>query len=132
MINKVIVSGKLADNPEVEYTSNGFPLCKLNVINLSPKKVDGEWEDVETYIPGIVVWGAKAEELAENCKEGDKVLVDGKVTVREWEKAEGDIRYFLEVTAQNVEYFGSGETMNLDPNAHTDKEPTPEDENIPF
>ena len=119
MINTVIISGTIADTPELEETNSGIKFCKLDLLTTKKKQVDGEWQDIEVMIPGITFWGENAENLCARCVTGEeKVIIHGKLDSSEWEKEVGDIRYFLKFSAQGFEIL----PLNIEES----------DENIPF
>ncbi len=60
-LNKVMLIGRLGQEPEMRYTPSGRPLTKLQVaVNRSWKSSDGEKKS-ETEWFNIVAWGKLAE-----------------------------------------------------------------------
>lgn len=76
---------------------------------------DGYGENKKTYFVNVVVWGKQAEFFANNVLKGQKVWVNGKLTIRDYEAKDGTKRYVTEVVADmfdGVEWAKSSNTSN--------------------
>jgi single-strand DNA-binding protein len=122
MFNKVIIVGNLGQAPELRYTASGTAVTNLSVAVNTKEKVDGEWKDV-TYWASVVVWGKQAESCAQYLDKGRQILVEGKLTERQWE-SDGQTRRKTEIVAQTVRFLGNkGETASAAPDEVSDIEP---------
>jgi single-strand DNA-binding protein len=122
MFNKVIIAGALGQAPELRYTASGTAVTNLSVAVNTKEKVSGEWKDV-TYWASVVAWGKQAEACAQYLDKGGKVLVEGKLTERQWE-SDGQTRRKTEIVANTVRFLGSkGETRDTAPDEVSDIEP---------
>ena len=123
-MNKVILVGRLAQDPEVRYTQSGKAVASFNLaVNRYGQK------DAADFIP-IVAWEKLAEVIGNNLKKGGQVLVEGRMQVRSYETQEGQKRRVTEVIVQNVEFLGSKKSNESTPESFGD-EVFPEEE-IPF
>ena len=123
-MNKVILVGRLAQDPEVRYTQSGKAVASFNLaVNRYGQK------DSADFIP-IVAWEKLAEVIGNNLKKGSQVLVEGRMQVRSYETQEGQKRRVTEVIVQNVEFLGSKKSNESTPESFGD-EVFPEEE-IPF
>ena len=123
-MNKVILVGRLAQDPEVRYTQSGKAVASFNLaVNRYGQK------DSADFIP-IVAWEKLAEVIGNNLKKGGQVLVEGIMQVRSYETQEGQKRRVTEVIVQNVEFLGSKKSNESTPESFGD-EVFPEEE-IPF
>ena len=105
-MNKVILVGRLAQDPEVRYTQSGKAVASFNLaVNRYGQK------DAADFIP-IVAWEKLAEVIGNNLKKGAQVLVEGRMQVRSYETQEGQKRRVTEVIVQNVEFLGSKKSDN--------------------
>ena len=105
-MNKVILVGRLAQDPEVRYTQSGKAVASFNLaVNRYGQK------DSADFIP-IVAWEKLAEVIGNNLKKGSQVLVEGRMQVRSYETQEGQKRRVTEVIVQNVEFLGSKKSNN--------------------
>jgi single-strand DNA-binding protein len=136
-MNKVTLAGRLTRDPELRYTSSNVALCKLGLaVSRFYKTRDGERKE-DTLFVDVTVWDRSAEYCGENLKKGRPVLVEGRLTMSEWEDRDtGKKRRKLEVTAQRVQHLdwedrgGSGGGSSR-PEPRPIEEPIPEDD-IPF
>lgn len=102
-LNKVILAGRLTRDPELRYTPQGKPWCRVSVANTRYfKGSDGERREDTTFVD-VTVWGPMAEFVGERLKKGRPVIVDGSLRSSEWEdKESGQKRRKLEVNAQRI------------------------------
>lgn len=102
-INRVNLTGNLGADPELRKTQSGMSILNMRVA-VNDRRKDpqtGEWGDYCNWI-GVVVFGNRAESLANLLRKGSKIGVDGKLRYSEWEK-EGNRRSNLEVIADDIE-----------------------------
>ena len=96
--NKAILMGNLARDPEVRYTATKQAVAKFSVaVNRRWKGTNGEVQEQVDFIP-VVVWGSQAELCEKYLTKGAGVLVEGRISVRSYEK-DGQKRYVTEVVA---------------------------------
>lgn len=99
-MNKAIVSGNLAKDPEIRYTQSGKAVCTFSI------GVNSGWGDNKrTDWLNIVVWGKAAEACGNNLIKGRKVLVEGRIQVRSYDANDGSKRYVTEIVANDVEFI---------------------------
>jgi len=102
VINKVFFAGHLGRDPELRFTSTGTAICELSIAS-SFRSKDGKesttWADV-------VAWGPTGEAAAQYLKKGAAVLVEGRLTLDQWETPEGQKRSKLKITAERVHFLG--------------------------
>lgn len=131
-MNKVILVGRLAQDPEVRYTQSGKAVASFNLaVN---RFSSGQGQNNADFIP-IVAWEKLAETCGNNLTKGQKVLVDGRLQIRSYEANDGQKRRVAEVVAQSIEFLErrqapSGDAGNIDVNSFG-KDVFP-DEEIPF
>ena len=103
-INRVMISGNLTRNAELRSTQQGTSVLTFGVAvnDRRQNQQTGEWEDVPNFVD-CVVWGNRAEALADILKKGLKVAVDGSLRYRSWEADDGSKRSKLEVVVREVE-----------------------------
>lgn len=82
MYNSITIVGNLGRDPEIKQTSKGGNYAILSVA--THRKMAGE---KQTEWHKVVVWDEKiADVLAKYTKSGSKVLLQGRLTYREWMK----------------------------------------------
>lgn len=100
--------GNLARDPEIRYTAAGKAVASFSI---AVNEGYGEKQKA-TFIP-IVAWDKLAEICGNNLIKGRKILVEGRMQVRNYEGKDGIKRYVTEVVAQKIEFLdGKKQTAN--------------------
>jgi single-strand DNA-binding protein len=87
-LNKVILIGRLAADPEVRYTQAGKVVASFNLaVNRYAK---GNHPEAD-FIP-IVAWEKLAEICGNNFTKGQRILIEGRLTIRSYETTDGQKR----------------------------------------
>ena len=109
-MNKIILVGRLSQEPEMRTTTSGVSTCNFNIaVNRNYTNQEGERE---ADFFRVVTWRALAENVAKYCSKGKQVAVEGRLQNRTYEAEDGTTRYVTEVIAENVEFLGSTGTSN--------------------
>jgi len=104
-MNKVILIGNLAKDPELTTTNNGVSLCKFTIaVQRRFAGPDGERE--ADFLP-VIVWRGQADNCYKYLKKGSKAAIVGSVQTRSYEGQDGARRYITEVVAEEVEFLGT-------------------------
>ena len=129
MLNEVTLIGHLGQDPELNHTGGGNPVCNLSVATNrvwydkdKQKKEETEWHKV-------TVWGKQAESCKEYLSKGKLVAVKGRIATRKWEDKDGQTRYTTEIVSDRVVFLSSGGGKS---SGRSDGAPTPSDDDLPF
>ena len=108
-VNKVILVGRLGQEPELRYTSSGVPVCNLSLATSESwtDKSSGQKQE-KTEWHRIVVWNKQAEFCNQYLSKGRQVYIEGQLQTRSWEDAEKNKRYTTEINARTVQFLGEG------------------------
>ena len=98
----ISVKGNLGSDPDLKFSKNNTAYCNFSLAYTPRKQVNGEWKDGETNWFKVVVFGAKAEAVADNFKKGDSVLVVGEMAQSTYTDKEGNEKTSMEITAKEV------------------------------
>jgi len=102
---KASVIGNLGNDPELRYSPSGAPSLRVNVAsNFRARTPEGEWEDRTEWVR-VIVFGQRAESLAQYLKRGMRVFVDGRLEARPWTDRENRMRAGLEIVAGDIEFM---------------------------
>ncbi len=102
-MNKVILIGRLAQDPEPRYTPKGTAVTRFSLaVNRPFTNQQGE---KEADFISIVAWNKLAEVTADNLQKGRKIAVEGMLTVRSYTDKEGVRRKTAEVVARSIEFL---------------------------
>lgn len=128
MSNTITITGRLAQDPEMRFTSSGKAMCNLSIPDQKRTKGDsGQWEDASaTTWFRVTVWGEQAEALAEHARKGDEVVVTGRLITREWTDKEGGTRSSLEVDFAKVGFTPGGARGQRQQPAQQQNQPQPD------
>ncbi len=117
-MNKVILMGRLAKEPEVRYSQGAEPLAIARYTLAVNRRFKRQGDPDADFI-NCVAFG-KAGEFAEKYfKKGQLVSVVGRLQVRSWEDNEGKKRWSTDVIAEE-QYFAESKA------AEQGRKPTPE------
>ena len=106
-MNKAILIGNLANDPESRTTSSGIAQCTFR---LAVQRRFANQQGVrEADFLTIVCWRQTAELCARYLSKGRKVAVEGSIQTRSYDAQDGTKRYVTEIIADNVEFLSSRE-----------------------
>ena len=105
-MNKVILVGRLARDPEVRYTQAGKAVASFSLAVSRRFSRASDQQNTADFIP-IVAWEELAEIVGNHLVKGSQILVDGRMQVRNYDAQDGSKRYVTEVVAQDIEFMGS-------------------------
>ena len=107
-VNKVILVGRLGQDPEVRFLPDGTPVGNFSVATSESWKDKSGEKQERTEWHRIVVWGKLAELCKQYLAKGRQCYIEGKLQTREWEGKQGQKRWTTEVNAQTVQFLGDG------------------------
>jgi single-strand DNA-binding protein len=140
-INKVILIGRLGNDPEVRYTPSGSAVANFSIAT------SDEWTDKDsgerkerTEWHRIVAWNRLGEICGEYLSKGRQVYVEGRLQTRSWEDRDGNKRYTTEIVASEVQFLGGRDSGSSGRDASRSSGPEdsgspgtgPEEDDIPF
>ncbi|MFQ5858620.1 MAG: single-stranded DNA-binding protein [Anaerolineae bacterium] len=104
-LNRAVLIGNLAADPELKYTQGGTAQCRFRIaINRRWRDRHGALQEETTFVP-ITVWGRRAETCAQYLEKGRLVAVDGRLRIVTYEDSEGTQQKWAEVVAGNVQFL---------------------------
>lgn len=150
MINKVILVGRLANDPELRYTPSGVAVTRFTLaVNRNYTNQNGERE--ADFI-NIVAWRGLAEICANYLRKGSLAGVVGSIETGKYTTNDGRNVRTVDVKAENVqflepkgrrefmqeeakktyEHFGGGGALPDDPFADDGQPINISDDDLPF
>ena len=107
-VNKVILVGNLAAEPEYRVLSNGENcVATVNLAtNESFKDQQGNVQE-RTEWHRLVFWGKLAEIAHQYLQKGSQIYVEGKIRTRSYDDQSGERRYVTEIQVLDLQMLGS-------------------------
>lgn len=99
-MNEVILSGRLAKDPEIRYTKDGTAAGNFTLAVDRRFKREGS---PEADFPRCTVWGRTAELAEKYLKKGTKIMITGRIQTGSYEK-DGRKIYTTDVIIDNFEF----------------------------
>ena len=114
-MNKVIISGYVVRDAELNYIGEGVPKMSfcLGVNRSYQKDKDNKKSDFINF----ELFGKRAENLCQYVTKGKQILVEGELNIDNYEK-DGEKRSFTKVKVDRLEFLG-GATTEKKTNADT-------------
>jgi len=84
----VTIVGNLTGDPELRFTPSGAAVANFTVAS-TPRTFDrqsNEWKEGETLFMRCSIWRDPAENVAESLTRGMRVIVNGRIKSRSYEK----------------------------------------------
>jgi len=99
----ITVVGNLTNDPELRFTPSGSAVANFTIAS-TPRTFDAksnEWKDGETLFLRCSVWREVAENVAESLTKGMRVIAEGFLKQRSYEK-DGEKRTVVEFEVQEI------------------------------
>lgn len=106
-VNKVIIVGRLGNDPEMRTMPNGDAVANISVATSEVwnDKQTGERREVTEW-HRIVLFRRNAEVAGQYLRKGSQVYVEGKLKTRKWQDQNGQDRYTTEIQADSLTMLG--------------------------
>ena len=101
MLNKSIIQGRLTADAELKQTPSGKSVCSFTVA--TERNYTANNERITDFIP-CVAWGNTAEFISTYFRKGQRIIVEGAISSRNWMDKDGKRRVAIELLAETA-YF---------------------------
>lgn len=103
-MNKVILMGRLARDPDVRTTQGGKSVARMTLAVDRRRGPDGQ-QEADFLV--LIAWEKIADIAANYLHKGSKILVEGRLQPRSYEAQDGSKRYITEIIVSNLEFCES-------------------------
>lgn len=108
-INKVILVGRLGNDPDVRYTAAGSAVTTISVATSESWKDRNTGQQQErTEWHRVVFFGRLAEIAGQYLKKGSQVYVEGSLRTNKYTDKNGIERYSTDINANELQMLGGG------------------------
>ena len=104
-LNKVMLIGRLGQDPEIRYTQSGSAVANATIATndywtdkQGEKQERAEWHS-------LVLWDRLADLAQSYLKKGSQVYVEGRLQTRNWEDQQGQKHYKTEVVVTTMQFL---------------------------
>jgi single-strand DNA-binding protein len=105
-INRVFLIGRLTKDPDLRYTQGGTSIASFTVANNRTYSSQNERKEVVSFF-NCIAWGKSGEVIAQYCKKGQRIGIEGRLQQRSWQDQNGQKRNTVEVVVDNFQFLES-------------------------
>ena len=103
-MNKVILVGRLAKDPELRSTTTGKQVCTFSVA-VDRRFKSGGQPTADFF--NVVAWNKPAELISQYLVKGNRIALNGRLQSRSYDAKDGSKRYITEVVLEEFDFIGS-------------------------
>ena len=104
-INRVVLSGYLAKDPEPRSLPSGTSVCDIRIAcKATGRHADGDFYEKPNYFD-VSVYGTHAENVNRYMRKASRVAIAGGLEWRRWETSDQQIRQAVSVVADTVQFL---------------------------
>ena len=122
-MNKVIMIGNLANDPEARTTQSGISQSTFRIA--VQRRFANQQGVREADFFTVIAWRQTADFCNRYLSKGRRVAVEGSIQNRSYDAQDGSQRYVTEIIADNIEALGSRDEGSSAPRQTRDPGPTP-------
>ena len=102
--NRIILAGRISNDLTLKMTPSGVAVLKFNLaVNKYFQNSQGEKQEKVSFIP-CIAWKGVAERISQFCSKGDLLMLEGEITISEYENKEGKKTKSVEVLVSNPQF----------------------------
>ena len=115
-LNKVLLIGRLGNDPEIREFPNGGKVCNFSLATSESWKDNNTGERQErTSWHNIAIFNERLAEIAEQyLKKGSQIYVEGRIQTRKWQDRDGNDRYTTEIVGNDMQMLGGSRRNDND------------------
>jgi len=107
-VNKVILIGRLGNDPELKVTQSGTQMTNISIAtseSWKDKQTGQQQEKTEWH--RVVFFNRLADIASQYLKKGSKVYVEGSLRTRKWTDQQGVEKYTTEIIGSEMQMLDS-------------------------
>lgn len=108
-MNRVILLGRMARDPEVRYTQAAEPLavCRFAVAVDRPFSRNRQEGEATADFINCVCFGKRGESIGQYFRKGNRIALQGRLQVSNYTDQQGNKRYSTDVVVEDFEFVES-------------------------
>ena len=110
-LNQVVLTGRITRDPDIRYTPSGKKTARVSIAvnrswNASKDPSVRDWKE-EVFFVDISAWTYVADKIEKSAEKGLRVLVTGRLSIREYTANDGTKKRATEIVATTFEVIGA-------------------------
>jgi single-strand DNA-binding protein len=106
-LNKVMLLGNVGVQPEVKVLPNEHKVARFSFATSEVFKTKDGLRTNETQWHNIIAWNSLANIIEKYVHKGDSLHIQGKLSYRQYQDADGDTHYITEIVADEIIMLGA-------------------------
>ena len=108
-LNKVLLYGNLTRDPELKALPSGSQVANFGIATNRTFKDKSGAKQETTEFHNVVAFGRTAEVIAQYCKKGRPIFIEGRLQTRSWDdKENGKKNYRTEIIVDTFQFGADG------------------------
>lgn len=103
-LNKVFLIGNLTRDPELKALPTGTKVVSIALATNRVWKDAGGARKESVEYHNVVAFGRQAETIAQYCKKGSSLYIEGRLQTRTWEGQDGKKNYKTEIILDSFQF----------------------------
>jgi single-strand DNA-binding protein len=103
-INRVFLIGRLTKDPDLRYTQGGTSITSFTIANNRTYNSQNERKEMVSFF-NCIAWGKSGEVIAQYCKKGQRIGIEGRLQQRSWQDQSGQKRSTVEIVIENFQFL---------------------------
>ncbi|MDE6357176.1 MAG: single-stranded DNA-binding protein [Eubacteriales bacterium] len=116
-MNKVIISGRLARDPDIRYSQGAEPIAVTRITVAVNRRFKREGEPDADFI-GCIAFGKTAEFISKYFTKGKMIGIAGNIRTNSWTDQSGQKKYSTEVYIDEAEFLESKAASEANQNSY--------------
>jgi len=112
MLNKIIIQGRLVDQPEMRHTGSGTAVASFTLA--CERDYKGQDGNRETDFVPCVAWRNTGEFVSNYFHKGDMIIATGRLQIRKYKDKSGNPRSIAEAVIDSAYFGGSKKQSGAD------------------
>lgn len=104
MYNKVIMMGRIVNDPELKTTPQGVSVCSFRIA--VDRRFQTKGEEKKSDFFNVVAWRQQAEFVSRYFGKGRMIMVDGELNTRQYTDKNGNPSTWYEIVADRISFTG--------------------------
>lgn len=105
-MNKLILLGRLANNPELKYSQNGTPVAKFTLAVTR----ENDREKADFFF--CTAFGKLAQSMGDYCQKGRQVMIDGRIEINVVQDPQQGNKTYVNVLIHSCEFLAKPQQNN--------------------